>query len=68
MNPEQAYAELVRISREETILSSCLDILEWDAEVCMPPGGVEHRAEQSAPPNAIGATPSSSSGLAASGS
>ncbi|MGZ5477668.1 MAG: carboxypeptidase M32, partial [Thermoanaerobaculia bacterium] len=48
MNAEQAYAELVRISREETILSSCLDMLEWDAEVYMPPGGVEHRAEQSA--------------------
>lgn len=47
-NAEQAYAELVRISREETILSSCVDILEWDAEVCMPPRGVAHRAEQSA--------------------
>ena len=33
MNAEQAYAELVRISREETILSSCLDVLDWDAEV-----------------------------------
>jgi carboxypeptidase Taq len=48
MNAEQAYAELVRVSREETILMSCLDLLEWDAEVSMPPGGVEHRAEQSA--------------------
>src|SRR5690349_20079392 len=48
MNAEQAYAELVRLSREETILLSCLDLLEWDAEVFMPPGGVEHRAEQSA--------------------
>jgi len=46
MNAEQAYAELVRISREETILSSCVDLLDWDAEVCMPPHGVEHRAEQ----------------------
>jgi carboxypeptidase Taq len=48
MNAEQAYKELVRVSREETILLSCLDMLEWDAEVCMPPRGVEHRAEQSA--------------------
>ena len=48
MNAEQAYTELIRVSREETILLSCLDILEWDAEVCMPPRGVEHRAEQSA--------------------
>ncbi|MDQ2768441.1 MAG: carboxypeptidase M32, partial [Gemmatimonadota bacterium] len=48
MNPEQAYVELVRLSREETVLSSCLDMLEWDEEVCMPPGGVENRAEQMA--------------------
>ena len=46
MNPDQAYLELVRLSRDETLLSSCLDVLEWDEEVCMPRGGVEHRAEQ----------------------
>jgi carboxypeptidase Taq len=45
---DQAYAELIRLSREETILASCMDLLEWDAEVYMPPGGVENRAEQSA--------------------
>lgn len=48
MNPEQAYLELVRLSREETRLSSCLEVLEWDEEVSMPRGGVEHRAEQMA--------------------
>lgn len=48
MNAEQAYAELLRVSREETILLSCADLLEWDAEVYMPAAGVEHRAEQSA--------------------
>ena len=48
MTAEQAYAELIRLSREETILASCIDLLEWDAEVYMPPGGVENRAEQSA--------------------
>jgi len=46
VNPEQAYAELVRLSREEAVLSSCAELLEWDEEVNMPRGGVEHRAEQ----------------------
>ena len=48
MTPEQAYTELVRLSRDETVLSSCLDLVEWDEEVCMPRGGAEHRAEQTA--------------------
>ncbi|MBA3341454.1 MAG: carboxypeptidase M32 [Gemmatimonadaceae bacterium] len=48
MSPEQAYDELVRLSREETLLSSCLGLLQWDAEVCMPRGGVEHRSSQMA--------------------
>jgi len=48
VKPEQAYTELVRLSREESLLSSCLDLLEWDEEVSMPRGGVEHRAEQMA--------------------
>lgn len=48
MTPEQAYEEMVRLSRSETLLSSCLDVLEWDEEVCMPRNGVEHRAEQRA--------------------
>ena len=48
MNPEQAYLELVRLSRDETVLSSCLDLLEWDEEVSMPRGGGENRAEQMA--------------------
>ena len=48
MNPDQAYQELLRLSRDETLLSSCLELLQWDEEVCMPRGGVEHRAEQMA--------------------
>ena len=48
MKPEQAYQELVQLSRDETRLASCLDLLEWDEEVAMPRGGVEHRAEQMA--------------------
>ena len=48
MNSEQAYEEITRLSREETLLASCLDLLEWDEEVAMPRNGVEHRAEQRA--------------------
>jgi carboxypeptidase Taq len=48
VNPQQAYVELIRLSRDETLLSSCLDVLQWDEEVCMPRGGVAHRAEQMA--------------------
>jgi carboxypeptidase Taq len=29
-------------------LSSCVDLLQWDEEVCMPRGGGEHRADQMA--------------------
>jgi carboxypeptidase Taq len=47
-NPDLAYAELVRRSRDKTLLSSCLDLLAWDEEVCMPRGGVRHRSEQQA--------------------
>ncbi|MFL5617601.1 MAG: carboxypeptidase M32 [Gemmatimonadaceae bacterium] len=46
MNPEQAYEEMIALSRAESLLASCLDLLEWDEEVCMPKTGVEHRAEQ----------------------
>jgi carboxypeptidase Taq len=48
VTPEQAYAELVRRSRDENLLSSTLDLLEWDEEVMMPRGGSDHRAEQTA--------------------
>jgi carboxypeptidase Taq len=48
VNPEQAYEEMIALSRAETLLASCLDLLEWDEEVCMPRSGVEHRAEQRA--------------------
>lgn len=46
MKPKQAYKELVRLSREETLLASCADVLEWDQEVSMPRKAVKHRAEQ----------------------
>jgi carboxypeptidase Taq len=48
VNPAHAYEETIRLSREETLLASCLELLEWDEEVCMPRNAVEHRAEQRA--------------------
>ena len=48
MTPEQAYEQMIALSRAESTLASCLDLLEWDEEVCMPPSGVAHRAEQRA--------------------
>ncbi|MEP6508067.1 MAG: carboxypeptidase M32 [Gemmatimonadales bacterium] len=46
MNPDQAYAELVRLSREKYVIGSSLGLLQWDAEICMPRAGVNHRGEQ----------------------
>jgi carboxypeptidase Taq len=43
---ESAYEELLRRSRQETLLASCSELLGWDEETYMPPGGVCHRAEQ----------------------
>ena len=48
MNPDQAYAELIRLSREMSVMGSSLALLQWDAEICMPRGGVQHRGEQMA--------------------
>ena len=46
MHSDHAYTELVRLAREAAVLSSCLELLEWDEQVAMPRGGVQHRAEQ----------------------
>jgi carboxypeptidase Taq len=46
VNPDQAYAELLRLSRETSVMGSTLALLQWDAEICMPRGGVTHRGEQ----------------------
>jgi carboxypeptidase Taq len=48
VKPEEAYAELIRLSREMSVLGSSLALLQWDAEICMPRGGVTHRGEQMA--------------------
>jgi carboxypeptidase Taq len=46
MRLETAYDELVRRSREETLLASCAELLAWDEETYLPRAGVGHRAEQ----------------------
>ena len=46
MQPKSAYDELIRLSREEAVLASCVDVLEWDEETCLPRAGVAHRSEQ----------------------
>ena len=46
MQPKSAYDELIRVSREEAVLASCVDVLEWDEETCLPRAAVAHRSEQ----------------------
>jgi carboxypeptidase Taq len=46
MDAQAAYAELIRRVREESLLTSCEALLEWDEETYMPPGGVENRSDQ----------------------
>ncbi len=46
MIPPDAYAELVRRSRELAILNSCAGVLAWDQQTYMPKKGAELRGEQ----------------------
>ncbi len=48
MRAQAAYDELLRRSREETLLASCAELLGWDEETYLPRGGVSHRANQQA--------------------
>jgi carboxypeptidase Taq len=48
MQPDAAYAELIRREREESLLASCTDLLAWDEETYMPRQGAAHRGEQMA--------------------
>jgi carboxypeptidase Taq len=48
MQPDAAYAELIRRVREESLLESCADLLGWDEETYMPRRGAAHRGEQMA--------------------
>ncbi len=46
MRADQAYDELMRRVREETLLTTVEALLDWDEETYMPAGGVENRSEQ----------------------
>ena len=46
MRADQAYDELLRWVREETLLTTVEALLDWDEETYMPAGGVENRSEQ----------------------
>jgi carboxypeptidase Taq len=46
MRADQAYDELMRRVREETLLTTIEAQLEWDEETYMPPGGIGNRSEQ----------------------
>jgi carboxypeptidase Taq len=48
VNPEHAYAELVRLAREKSVMASTLGLMQWDAEIVMPREGVKHRGDQMA--------------------
>jgi carboxypeptidase Taq len=48
MEAEAAYEELIRRSREASLLASCSSLLGWDEQTYMPTGGVEHRSRQMA--------------------
>src|SRR5690242_1802669 len=48
MRAEAAYAELVRRTREKSLLAGCLEVLAWDESTYLPPAGAEHRAAQNA--------------------
>jgi carboxypeptidase Taq len=46
MRSRDAYQELIRHVREESLLDSCAALLAWDEDTYMPPGGAEHRGRQ----------------------
>jgi carboxypeptidase Taq len=46
MDAEAAYAELIRRTREQSVLATCADLLTWDEETFMPRSGVAHRSDQ----------------------
>src|SRR5215204_2110592 len=48
MTPADAYAELVRRSKELGVLHSCAAVLGWDQQTYMPPKGAALRGEQMA--------------------
>jgi carboxypeptidase Taq len=48
IEPNEAYGELIRRSRELATLASCSAVLGWDEQTYMPSGGAAHRGNQMA--------------------
>jgi carboxypeptidase Taq len=48
MNIQATYDDLIRRTRETSLLGSCMALLSWDEQTYMPPGGLENRSNQSA--------------------
>lgn len=48
MQPQEAYQELLTRVREQSILSCCSALLEWDELTYLPPGGFAGRGDQAA--------------------
>jgi carboxypeptidase Taq len=48
MTPEAAYTQLIHATQEASLLASCAEMLGWDEDTYMPPGGVAHRGRQMA--------------------
>jgi carboxypeptidase Taq len=48
MTPKAAYAKLIQASQQAGLVSSCAELLSWDEDTYMPPGGVAHRGRQMA--------------------
>jgi carboxypeptidase Taq len=46
MTDDHAYAELIARAREDALLASCANLLEWDQETYMPDGAVGGRSDQ----------------------
>ena len=44
--PQELYAELISHLTGTALLGSCAAVLGWDEQTYLPPGGVEHRANQ----------------------
>src|SRR6266404_4937115 len=45
---DQAYADLIRRTKDASVLGSCAAVLDWDEQTYMPRQGAGHRAEQMA--------------------
>ena len=44
-----AYRKLLKCAREISLLSSTSELLGWDEETYLPPGGLDHRDSRDSP-------------------